>query len=1375
MRQYTLAPSNFLSRWLYAWVWDIAVKARSTDIKKLGFALGKTETATFTTDKLEAAWAREKERHPENPQILNALKSAFGVQYALIGIWKLVWALFTWLSAWWLLKMILVYLQNTASPPTGGPPTEVEGHIWAVAIFAASFGSSIAIHQLYGQCYRIGVQIKAALTGLIYRKCLRLSRIRGGAGEVINLLSTDVGRVVEAVTNFHFLWSAFVEATLILILAFYEMGLSAFPALGFVLLLLPVQAIIGRISSRLSTEGTEITTTRVHLMSEILTAIKLIKFYAWEIPFSDRLEEIRAKEMSLIKRNMYLKAFNFMVVFAIPVFVALTCLSVYVFAFNITLTASVSFTVLSVFNTLRYPFLMLPMAVGSTSAAKIAFARISKFLLGDEIEELQPLEPTDANPTAIHIKDSDFRWDGEEKAGPTLDAVDLHVKRGQIVAVIGDVGSGKSSLIAALLGQIRQVRGPKLEIYGTTSYVPQEAWLLNCSLRDNIIFGSPFEREKFDEVIRVCALQRDLTLLVAGEETEIAERGSNLSGGQKQRTSLARAVYNNADTILLDDPLSAVDQAVGRHIFQECFKTHLKEKTVILAIHQLQYLPECDHVVMMKDGKIAMQGTYDELMATQPSFSEMINNHVVSGEDNEEEIVVEPPQPTSKGKNVGSSPVLADEDIENEKAAVNIELNQLSVVDRSQLSIRKDAGDISEKNISSLIERNQLSVVRDAHGNQSGHDIAEIIRKNELTVHSVPDIEPEPSENRPAGQLVQEDKSTEASKNVYLKYARVGRGTLITSLIVSFFFIVHGVRIGSDFWLRLWVPHVGGYSDSVYVGVYAALTFVFAGGVFARGCFWSAETTNKATILHEKMFDAVMHAPMAFFDTTPLGRILSAFSKHQLNIDDSMPNAGMQALQYCPLALGAMILIAATVNWVWAPVIGLAAIGLGLAVFASRAETKLKAAEATTKPAVISHFTASLEGLFSIRSYHAEERFDRDTLDKIDENHKYLLAQLMAKSWIALNLDIIASLMIYFCTLLIVLFRTTPQMPSIAGLALSNALQMLVFLQWTVRMVGEVQGQMSSVGQLVYYGNNVDREAPAEIPGAITNPAWPTTGTIEFKNLVLKYHKFGVAVLKNVSFVINPREKIGIVGRTGSGKSTLLISLLRIVEAHQGQIFIDGLDVSTVGLKDLRTKIAIIPQEPVLFVGTVRTNLDPFNKATDEQIWTALDAVHLGDKIRAFPNGLTTAVIENGKNFSLGQRQLFCIARAVLSNTKILVLDEATAAIDMATDALIQQAIKDNFADKTVLTIAHRLNTIIESDKILVMDAGKVAEFGEPLKLLDKRDGHFKSLVDQTGPATAAKLRDIAVEAKKAKDAKEGAAPQAEPAASSASKGKGKN
>ncbi|KAI9292032.1 P-loop containing nucleoside triphosphate hydrolase protein [Neoconidiobolus thromboides FSU 785] len=363
------------------------------------------------------------------------------------------------------------------------------------------------------------------------------------------------------------------------------------------------------------------------------------------------------------------------------------------------------------------------------------------------------------------------------------------------------------------------------------------------------------------------------------------------------------------------------------------------------------------------------------------------------------------------------------------------------------------------------------------------------------------------------------------------------------------------------------------------------------------------------------------------------------------------------------------------------------------------------------------------------------------------------------KTWVAFYLDVLSSFIVFFTALFLVMFSDTnnpAQAASNAGLALSNALQMLVFLQWTIRMVGDVQSQMGSVGQLVYYGRDIPAEAPHEIAETKPRATWPENGVIEFKNVVLRYHKFGVNVLKNVTFTIREREKIGIVGRTGSGKSTLLISLLRIVEAAEGQILIDGVDISKIGLRDLRTKVAIIPQEPVLFVGSIRSNLDPFNTSTDLEIWKALDSVHLSDKIRQMPNQLDSEVIENGKNFSLGQRQLFCIARAVLSKSKILVLDEATAAIDMATDLLIQNAIRENFADLTVLTIAHRLNTIIDSDKVLVMDGGKVMEFDEPIRLLDREDGSFASLVAQTGEATAQKLREIAQESSNTRRAKSG-------------------
>ncbi|KAI0229208.1 hypothetical protein L0F63_004555 [Massospora cicadina] len=606
------------------------------------------------------------------------------------------------------------------------------------------------------------------------------------------------------------------------------------------------------------------------------------------------------------------------------------------------------------------------------------------------------------------------------------------------------------------------------------------------------------------------------------------------------------------------------------------------------------------------------------------------------------------------------------------------------------------------------------------------------------------------------GVLVTEDLS--ASKMGFrdvVLYLAAGLGTTLTLATFAYFFLVHCVRLFSDFWLNFWIPDrlsfgTGRHGDAIYLGSYGAFTLVFTFGVLTRGLAFAYGAAKKAHVLHDDMFDSVMRAPMGFFDTTPLGRILSAFSKHQLHVDDTMPDALMQSLQYAPLALGALILVAVVVHWSNAiATVVLVALGLGMVYLTSPAENKLKQLEAITKPPIYAHLTASLEGLFSIRAYHAENRFDRINLDLLDCNHRNLYALQTMKTWVAFYLDILSSFVVFFTALFLVMFsdRTNPSRASSnAGLALSNALQMLVFLQWTIRMLGDVQAQMGSVGQLVFYGREIPAEAPVEIPDTKPANSWPAEGQIEFRNVVLRYHKFGVNVLKNVSFIIRPSEKVGIVGRTGSGKSTLLVSLLRIVEAAEGQILIDGVDIAKLGLKDLRTKVAIIPQEPVLFVGSIRTNLDPFNQTTDEEIWRALDAVHLADKIRSMPNQLESEVIENGKNFSLGQRQLFCIARAVLSNTKVLVLDEATAAIDMATDLIIQSAIKENFAGMTVLTIAHRLNTIIECDKVLVMDGGRP-------------DGQFASLVAQTGQVTANKLREIAQLAADERRAKFGTLP----------------
>ncbi|KAJ3274523.1 Multidrug resistance-associated protein 1 [Terramyces sp. JEL0728] len=1328
-----LWSNNFLSNWFFIWVLPIIKRASPANIMTLQFNLRHQETARVNVDKLEREWKFELEANSKNPSILRAMRSAFGTEYMAIAAYKIVWIFFTWAGAWYLLLQMINFLGKTNLNVL----PDFNGHMYALALFLAGFFSSIAIHQQYSECNRVGIKVKAAVMGLIYRKSLKLSRVKGGAGEVLNLMTGDVIKINEAIVNFHFLWSAFLEVALILALSFYQIGISALPALGFVLILLPIQMYLGKRTNDLGRAQSKQTILRVHLMSELLTAIKLIKFYAWEMPFAKKISELRKKETKYIYDGLITKTINYTVVFAIPVLVALTCLSTYV-AIGNKLTASVVFAVLSVFNTLRYPFFMLPIAVKSTAGALASAEHLTEFLLLDEIIELKQSVRPEGCDLAVEIIDSDFKWDGAEGHKPSIHDISLKLKKGSKIAIVGDVGSGKSSIIAAILGQIRQVRGDSIKVYGSTAYMSQEAWLLNMTLRENVLFGKEYNAKKYNEVIRVAGLERDLTLLIAADQTEIAERGANLSGGQRQRVSLARAIYYDSDIVLLDDPLSAVDQHVGRQIFDECFKKHLKEKTVIVSMNQLQYLTEMDYIVYVQNGTIHSQGTYKYLMDSVESFHTLVSSHVAdSSIDDEIELIPHEPEVT---KNAEIQNVSSKESSSEELQKI-MDQNSMSLRIRNQLSIRKGNRELNEHSIRSMLEKQSLHPI----AGLEDHDIARFMRQNELSVHT--EVDPvdiaalKDEELLKKGKLVQDDLSTKtAGFGDFLAYAKAENGVFITLLVVITFSLVHGLfRIGGDFWLRLWVPRVGNFTDQVYVGVYGAFCIAFSLGALGRGLFFTKVTTAKAIYLHDKLFDAAIHAPMGFYDTTPIARILSCFSKHQLHVDDTMLDAAMQALQYFPLGFGALIICAATIPWNWLPCVILLFIGYIFIKVTSPADIGTKSLEAVTKPPIYSHLTATLEGLLSIRSYHAESRFDDINLDKIDKNHAALFAMQNVKSFQALYIDILSSLVIYFAALLLVFARNVPSIDSVAGLALSNALQMLVF----VRQWGDVETQMSSVGQLVYYGN-VKPEAPFEIPTNKPPPDWPQEGRIKFTNIELKYQKFGVSVLKNISLTIYPKEKIGIVGRTGSGKSTLLISLLRIVEPCHGTITIDDLDVSGIGLHDLRNKIAIIPQEPVMFVGTIRSNLDPFNKSTDEEIWRALDAVFLGESFRNSPSKLETLVSENGKSVSQGQRQLLCIARAILSKAKVLVLDEATASLDAQTDLMIQEAIKKNFGELTMLTIAHRLNTIIESDRVLVMDAGKAVEFDEPVNLLKIPNGIFKSLIDQTGELAAKKLIEIA-------------------------------
>ncbi|CAG8497665.1 15547_t:CDS:10 [Acaulospora colombiana] len=832
-----------------------------------------------------------------------------------------------------------------------------------------------------------------------------------------------------------------------------------------------------------------------------------------------------------------------------------------------------------------------------------SFDRLDEFLMKQEMELFkQGDELIEEDPALrIYFNDADFKYEGS--SDQALKFLNLKVKEGEVIAIVGDVGAGKSSILSAIIGHIRKENGVR-KIRGSISYVPHDAWLLNTTLKDNILFGNAFDAKRYKEVLHVCALNRDLELLSYGDLTEIGDRGVNLSLGQRQR-----------------------------------------------------FLSECSHIMVMKNGVCIEEGTYDELIDRDVNFASLISECME---------IEDPDQIYELTNEIRLEPVLREEnEIPEELENVIVEgsksvsstyhNNHNNVVFANGQTINRiieqnlhtiQNANINERTITKIIENNQHSVLGGAGKdramgltvNREYNATARAVERNQLTIHSFKGLE----DISMIGSNLRRRKPK--ILQVYIDYFRKSTGITVTLLMILTFCFVAAVKIFS--------------------GIYNCLMVTILIGVFARGVFFAWVVMRKSQSMHNRTF-------------------------------------------------------------------------LGL-------EERFKVLDADSKPPIFAHLSASLEGLASIRVYNAQTRFDSMNLERIDANNKALFAMMQVKFWQSLYIDIMASIFVYTTALFVIVFYNKSISPSTAGLAVANAMQLLIFGQWMVHSGRDVATNMDSVQQLLYFREGIPSEASNIVESNRPPSDWGERGEIEFKHVTLRYNIYGVAVLRNISFHIRPREKVGIVGKTGSGKSTLLISLLRIVESTEGQIYIDNLDISTIGLRDLRNKIAIIPQEPVIFAGTIRSNLDPFNKCTDDEIWAALKEVHLQDKVKSMHDKLNTQVLENGKNFSLGQRQLFCIARALLKKTNILVLDEATSAVDPQTDLIIRETIKKNFEDHTILTIAHRLNTIMEADRILCLDEGRVIEFDEPGHLLDNPEGFFYNLVARMGPETAEKLRNMA-------------------------------
>ncbi|KAM3916377.1 multidrug resistance-associated protein 1-like [Leptodactylus fuscus] len=1183
-----------------------------------------------------------------NHSLLKILANSFGYHYLLSALLMVLYTAFLFISPQ-LMRLLLDRLQNSSAP------TWQSFLIAALLLICPSF-QSLFLHQHDYLCYVIGMRIRSAIVGSVYKKALVISsagRKNSSAGEIVNLISTDVQKLMDLATCLNYIWSAPITIIFAMYFLWQTLGVAVLAGVGVFILNLPFMTVFGVVIKKLQEEQMKQKDGRIKLISEILQGIKVLKLYAWENAFMKKVQSFRLLELKAVKKNALLFSGALALFVASPFWVSLGMFGVFLaIDENNILDAQKAFVTIMLLNILRIPLRMFPMAITLTVQSTVSLRRLAKFFSEEELEpnNVEILDFTSRND--IVVCDGTFTWCTTDE--PCLRSINLSIQKGSLVAVVGQVGCGKTSLLSALLGEMEAVEG-KVALKGSIAYVPQQTWIPNATFKENVLFGRTLDKEWYDDVIRACALLPDLKILSGGENTEIGEKGINLSGGQKQRISIARAVYRNCDVYLLDDPLSAVDAHVGQHLFEHVIGPNglLKGKTRVLVTHGISFLPQVDKIIVMSDGRISEVGTYSELLEKNGAFADFLQTYALTAEQNDEHI---------EGTKDNTEVKKADIGLRNEMASVAAE---------EPTKGDADAGKLTEEDIA-----------------QTGR----------------------------------------VKLSVYLEYCRM-MGKWYLLMCAVFFIIQQLSALGHNYWIGLWAddPPVNGtqQNTSMRLAVYSILGFVQALGIFIASATIIVGGVSVSRQLHTKLLYSILRSPLSFFERTPSGNLTNRFAKEMDTIDNIIPQMLMMFIVMSLTILEILLVIA-----IATPLAAVAFVPLGLLYFFLQrfyvaTSRQLKRLDAVTKSPLYTHFNETLQGVNVIRAFREQDRFVQESNLRLNTNQRFYFSSFVANRWLSVRCDLLSNFIVFTVAVVGVLFRESIS-PGLVGLAVVNSLRLTGVLKEAVHTATDMETNSVSVERVKEYCD-VEPEAPwtSEHDSALTN--WPHAGRIEFQNYGLRYRKDLELALKKVTASIQPGDKVGIVGRTGAGKSSLTLGLFRILEPATGAIYIDGTDISKLGLHELRSKITIIPQDPVLFFGSLRMNLDPFDNYSDEDTWTALELAHLKSFVSGLPDGLNHICSEGGENLSVGQRQLVCLARALLRKTKILVLDEATAAVDLETDDLIQTTIRKEFKDCTVITIAHRLNTIMDYTRIVVFDKGEIVEFDTPATLLENK-GLFYSM-----------------------------------------------